>query len=143
MKPFANQGLIDLIKNEVNLKEINFVENLPQGDGQQTNEDSEIKITLEINITPELKKEGLARELTRNINSLRKESGLTQKDQVDIYYQTSFEDLKEVMNDFANLLKEKTASKNIFEKIPEQSLIQKEFDIDGNKMSIALVLAEN
>ncbi|MFA6146159.1 MAG: isoleucine--tRNA ligase [Patescibacteria group bacterium] len=143
MKPFANQGLIDLIKNEVNLKEIDFVENLPQGDGQQTNEDSEIKITLEINITPELKKEGLARELTRNINSLRKESGLTQKDQVDIYYQTSFVDLEEVMNDFADLLKEKTASKNIFKKIPEQSLIQKEFDIDGNKMSIALVLAEN
>ncbi|MFA5050766.1 MAG: isoleucine--tRNA ligase [Patescibacteria group bacterium] len=143
IKPFINQGLIDLIKNEVNLKEINFVENLPQGDGWQTNEDSEIKLSLEINITPELKKEGLARELTRNINSLRKESGLTQKDQVDIYYQTSFVDLEEVMNDFADLLKEKTASKNIFEKIPEQSLIQKEFDIDGNKMSIALVLAKN
>ncbi|MDD5625968.1 MAG: isoleucine--tRNA ligase [Patescibacteria group bacterium] len=143
IKPFINQGLIDLIKNEVNLKEINFVENLPQGDGWQTNEDSEIKLSLEINITPELKKEGLARELTRNINSLRKESGLTQKDQVDIYYQTSFVDLEEVMNDFADLLKEKTASKNIFKKIPEQSLIQKEFDIDGNKMSIALVLAEN
>ena len=136
------ESLVDLIKDELNVKEIDFVKNLPQGDGWQISEDLEIKLALETNITPELKKEGLARELTRHINSLRKESGLTQKDQVDIYYQTSFTDLEEVINDFANLLKEKTASKNIFKKISEQSLIQKEFDIDGNKISIALVLAE-
>lgn len=43
-----------------------------------------LKITLDTNITPELAAEGEARELARQIQNLRKESGLTLKDKIKI-----------------------------------------------------------
>ncbi|MGB9598368.1 MAG: class I tRNA ligase family protein [Minisyncoccales bacterium] len=62
--------LISLLKDEVNVKEIIFDEKLK--------EDFE----LDLNLTPELKREGLLRELMRNIQDLRKEKGFLPEDEV-------------------------------------------------------------
>jgi isoleucyl-tRNA synthetase len=62
------EELLDLIKDEVNVKEITF--------------GKEIKLDTEI--TEELEKEGEYRELVRNVNKIRKEMGLTPKDLVAI-----------------------------------------------------------
>ncbi len=62
------EELLDLIKEEVNVKEITF--------------GKEIKLDTEI--TKELEKEGEYRELVRNVNKIRKEMGLTPKDLVVI-----------------------------------------------------------
>jgi len=43
-------------------------------------------IMLDINITPELKCKGLSREITNRIQRLRKNSGISIDDQIDIYY---------------------------------------------------------
>ncbi|NUM25957.1 MAG: isoleucine--tRNA ligase [Candidatus Buchananbacteria bacterium] len=63
--------LVDIIKDELNIKELQF--------GKTDN--------LDITITDALKLEGLARELIRQINQLRKDSGLTVNDRVIIYQQ--------------------------------------------------------
>ncbi len=61
----GNDGLLQLIKDEVNLKEIVF-------DGKPANE-----IELDTALTPELKEEGDYRELLRAVQDLRKKRGLT------------------------------------------------------------------
>jgi isoleucyl-tRNA synthetase len=60
--------LLELIKDEVNVKEVSFGKEL----------------VLNLEISEELKKEGEYRELVRNINGLRKEMGLTPNDFVII-----------------------------------------------------------
>ena len=64
--------LIDLIKDEVNVKNIVF-------EGALTTE-----VELDTTITPELKEEGDVRELIRSIQDLRKEKGLSVGDKVSI-----------------------------------------------------------
>jgi len=65
--------LLELIKEEVNVKEIVF--------GKE--------IKLDTKITEELRKEGSDREQIRNINLLRKECGLTPKDIIANIYSTA------------------------------------------------------
>ncbi len=67
-----NLDLIELIKEDVNVKKIVFSMDLKK------------QVELNATITPELKKEGLARELVRRIQETRKKLGLTPKDEITI-----------------------------------------------------------
>ncbi len=60
-----DEKLLELIKDEVNVKEVIFDQNI------------EKEVELDIAITEELKKEGQDRELIRTFNVLRKDNGLT------------------------------------------------------------------
>jgi len=66
--------LLDLIKEEVNVKEIVF--------------DPEIKkeVELDTEITPELKEEGIIREVIRQIQEMRKIAGFKPKDKILVRY---------------------------------------------------------
>jgi len=93
------------------------VDELTYGDFWRTIEDSSEKVALNIEITPELKKEGMMREIIRTINNLRKNSGLTISDQVNVYFQTDEKELKEVLTDkdFKSEILKKTISKDIID----------------------------
>ncbi len=52
--------------------------------GWITKSDGTLTVSLNTELTPELQKEGLLREITRQINDLRKTAGLTPSDKVDI-----------------------------------------------------------
>jgi len=69
--------LMELIKEEINVKEIIFEPDL------------ENEIVLNTEITAELKEEGLVRELIRQIQQMRKEQGLVPQDRIVILYQKS------------------------------------------------------
>jgi isoleucyl-tRNA synthetase len=70
-------SFIELIKDEVNVKSVSFNANI-QND-----------IELDLNITPELKEEGMVRELTRVIQDLRKEKGLNVNDAASLKVETN------------------------------------------------------
>ncbi len=67
---------VDLIKDEVNVKEVLFGEKI------------ENEAELDINITPNLKEEGDYRELVRSIQDMRKKQGLTPSDVITLSIQT-------------------------------------------------------
>lgn len=75
------EELLQILKDEVNVLEVVF------GD----------KLELDTAITPELKLEGLARELERQIQELRKESGLKIGQVVDLAYETESDIIKRAM----------------------------------------------
>ncbi len=70
IKQSLAEEFLALIRDEVNVKEIIFVDNLPT------------EVELDLTITPELKQEGELRELIREIQDLRKEKGLKPGDVV-------------------------------------------------------------
>ncbi|PJA47485.1 hypothetical protein CO172_01090, partial [Candidatus Uhrbacteria bacterium CG_4_9_14_3_um_filter_36_7] len=81
-KTSDQEAFIDLIKDEANIKEIV----LECGD--------DYKVELDINLTPELIREGTIRELTRRINTMRKDAGLTIEDRIELFLQTDEEEVK-------------------------------------------------
>ena len=62
--------LLELIKEEINVKQIVFGE----------------KLELDKKITPELKEEGMMREIVRNIQDMRKKANLKPKDKISVIY---------------------------------------------------------
>jgi isoleucyl-tRNA synthetase len=75
----GKQEYLELIQDEVNVKEIKFDEGL------------EPEVELDINITPELKIEGEVRELIRAIQELRKEGNLTPDNKIILQIETGEE----------------------------------------------------
>ncbi len=69
-----NSSLIEIIKNELNVKDVEI--NLSKDN---------LSVILDTNITPELKAEGDSRDLIRQIQSLRKENNLDLKDKIKIF----------------------------------------------------------
>ncbi len=70
-----------------------------------TKEDEKIKVSLNTEITPELKKAGLTRDVVRTINQLRKEQKLTINDQIRVRYQTDDDLLQKIFIESAEELK--------------------------------------
>jgi isoleucyl-tRNA synthetase len=97
--------LSKLIADELNVKKIEGIDSL------------EIKVELDTKLTNELKIEGALRELIRTINNLRKEAGLTIKDQIKVSWQSDGKVVQKVFTDSAlsQELKNSTLSRDIIE----------------------------
>jgi isoleucyl-tRNA synthetase len=87
--------LINLIKDELNVKEVSFVKKLESKDNWIIKETENFKIALNTKITHELELEGYAREIVRTINNLRKDAGLSINDSAEIYH-TKDSELEEI-----------------------------------------------
>jgi isoleucyl-tRNA synthetase len=93
-----NAGLIELIKDEVNVKEVVF------------NAPIETEVALDTAITPALKEEGDLRELLRKIQDLRKEKGLSVGDKASLAVPA---ELKLLVDKFGGEIKKATGITSI------------------------------
>ncbi len=90
-------SLLDLIKDEVNVKEIVFGGTI------------EPEVELDTNITPELKEEGMLRDLVRDVQAKRKEANLKPEDKITVEVSTNSELVAAIEKNKAVLLKEMRA----------------------------------
>jgi len=102
-----NEELLDLIKEEVNVKKIVFDKNIKN------------EIQLDTNLTPELKEEGMIREIIRCIQRLRKKAGLKPENKILIQYFTEPELNKVLTKNKQIILKETNANRFDLEKKTE------------------------
>jgi isoleucyl-tRNA synthetase len=72
--------------------------------GMAAAEDGGLVVALDLEITPELKREGLARDMVRNIQELRKTVGLDISDRIAITYHTDAVSLTEVFQTFGGYI---------------------------------------
>jgi len=116
-----NHELLDLIKDEVNVKEIVF-------DGT-----IEKQIVLDTTLTPELKEEGVVRELVRAIQDFRKELGLKPDNTVSLWIGGTAE-FMDVIKKNKELIVRETRTKLVHEK----SGSAKEVVVNGENISLAI-----
>ncbi|MCX6760395.1 MAG: class I tRNA ligase family protein, partial [Candidatus Nealsonbacteria bacterium] len=112
--------LLDLIKDEVNIKEVVFDNKIEKG------------VELDTKLTEELKKEGLQRESVRTVKSLRKEINLTPQNYVSVSGSVTNIDIEEFK-------KETGATEYIiypFDKVSGDAI--KEIEVDGRKYKIGI-----
>jgi len=92
-----NENLLNILRDEINVKEIIF-------DPKIKNE-----VELDTKITPELKAEGQLRELVRLIQDLRKKAGLIPQNKINLAIETD-EAGEKFIKDFENEIKKGTNS---------------------------------
>ncbi|MEK6833599.1 MAG: isoleucine--tRNA ligase [Nanoarchaeota archaeon] len=95
-----NDELIEILKNQLNIKEI-VIE-----------DEGELKVELDTKISPELESEGYARELSRQVQEFRKKLGLNKKELIVLYI-SSGDDFKEIISNQTEFIKGRTNSKKV------------------------------
>ncbi len=113
--------LKQIIADELNVKEV--VDSFEPSEIWKEKEDGGLKVALNIEVTDELKKEGLLREVVRTINQMRKDQKLTINDMVSVTYSTEDELLKSVFVDFGDDLKTQVLATEIVEGEGEEVMV--------------------
>jgi isoleucyl-tRNA synthetase len=117
-----NTELINIIKEEVNVKEVS-------GDEKIIND-----IELNTEITENLKLEGIAREIIRHIQEMRKEAGYEVDNRIKIRYSG----WSEIFEKFKKLIAKETLADDIREGISEEADLHKTFETEGQKLEVSL-----
>jgi len=125
LKLKANKELLNILADEVNVKEVVF--------------DNKIKdeIELDTKITAELRQEGILREFTRIIQDLRKEAGYLPKDKIYLWLEAPKE-IESVINKYLNYFKEKIGAKTVEFRRTEKFDAELETRIDSKKIWIGI-----
>jgi len=115
--------LLDLIKEEVNVKNITFGKTLK----------------LDTKITPELKEEGMVREVIRQIQEMRKRAGLKPRDKIQVFYLGS-PDLNKILVKNKKSILEKAKVKDLIlkEELKKVSLEKKEIKVDQKNLWLVI-----
>jgi isoleucyl-tRNA synthetase len=99
--------------------------------------DKGVTVGLDTAITPELKAEGIAREIVRRIQDMRKKAGFNIEDRITTYYQADGE-LAAVLRAFAETIKSETLSTELLAAAAPGGAFSEEQAIEGEKLLLAV-----
>ena len=139
LKLKIDKELLNLIKEELNLKEIEFVKEIEEEKNWILTQEEEIKIALNIEITPQLKEEGMIRDFIRQIQELRKKAGLKSKDKILIQV-SGGKKLNEFLIKNKKLILKEIKAKDLqsAEKLEGDFIIKKEVEIENEKLELGI-----
>jgi isoleucyl-tRNA synthetase len=135
-KPLLNKEFYPIIKQQLNVKDIEFLLGDPKGG-------SELKVELDTTQTPELEAEGYARELSRQVQAFRKNLGLKKQNKIELHIITDAE-FQKVLETQENFIKERTNSKKIiWNSKPKETFKNKTgFSIKDKRGEIAIIVTD-
>ena len=127
------QFLVDIARDELNVKSVEAVTgselDAPEASAQPS-------VVYDLNITPELKREGLMREIVRHVQSARKKAGLQVDDRIILQLTTNDDQLRQAINEHrATIAAETLAS------FGESNGNRSKATIEGAEFDIALHIA--
>ncbi len=131
-KAELSHQVLGIIADELNVKEVTVADKI-MDKGWVTKEEGGLIVWLNTTLTDELKKEGLAREIVRTINQMRKEQKLTIADRVMVKYHTRSELLRSVFQDPNGEIKKSTLADELAE---DEKTAGVEVEIDGEKVVV-------
>ena len=95
------QFLIDIAKDELNVKSVEIVT-------ESESESAQPSVVYDLTITPELKREGLMREIVRHVQSARKQAGLQIDDRIVLSISSDDSEISQAIDAFADVIKAET-----------------------------------
>lgn len=124
LREYVNEGLSARAQNQLKVRQplasvtipengitFDFVEILKEELNVKAVETG--KFALELNVTPELKREGLMREVVRFVQNARKQAGLNVDDRIKLELQTSDDELQTAMQEHADTIKLETLASDL------------------------------
>jgi isoleucyl-tRNA synthetase len=85
IKKKLKRELLNLIKEELNVKEVEIVEKIGKRKNLVVGKERKITIALDITLTEELKEEGVLREFIRLLQDTRKKANLKPRDKIEVF----------------------------------------------------------
>jgi isoleucyl-tRNA synthetase len=137
------QTALDRIKpqvlEELNIKEIISIDDMGKLDEEKFVISSEggYSIAVPTEISPELKAEGLAREIVHRIQTMRRAAGFDITDHIKIYYQGEAV-IKQVMETFAGYIKRETLSRELIEGVAAEGVFSESYKLAGFDILLAV-----
>jgi isoleucyl-tRNA synthetase len=112
----------DIVAEELNVKQVR--------DGKAE------EVTLDTEITPELKREGLMREIIRQIQTARKNAGLNVDDRITLALVSPDTEVQQTLQEHGETIKTETLAVSLNEASPRQYAV--DLTVDGHPLSLAL-----
>ena len=119
-----------LIKDELNVKHVKL----------RPEDDREDKIDIDMEITPELKREGLMREVIRHVQSARKKAGLQVDDRIELGITSSDTEIAQAVDVFADTIKAETLAVKLGSAADDME--KYDVKVDGKPVEIYLKKAD-
>jgi len=121
-----SEEYLELIKDELNVKKVEF------------GPDQEEEVILETELTPELIREGIKRELVRFVNNMRKNSGLTLGDSITIFWESEDEEIRKAIQNYQEEILKDTLAGSVISGSGQEVDEEKEVNINNGKIKIAI-----
>jgi isoleucyl-tRNA synthetase len=131
--------LSEQILDELNVKDIQIVNNIAEYNTESFTamEEGGIWVAVNTQITPELEAEGLAREIVRRLQVMRRNEGLEIADHINIYYSGN-DFVNDVMNRFSDYIKQETLAISIINKMPSNEIHSEKYKLMSNEITIGI-----
>ncbi len=122
--PLRTKFYEDIVLEELNAKEIVFV-----------NPNSDVPAGIDPELTPELKREGLMREVIRHVQSARKAAGLNVDDRIALSLSSEDNELVDAINEHENTIMDETLTTQMVEgDLPFMTTVK----VEGSELVISL-----
>lgn len=106
-------------------------------DGYDVQSEEGVVVMLDTRITDELKREGLARDVVRQIQEMRKEADYQVDDRIYVAIHCEGE-LEQAVTDFASYIRTETLAEELRMSTDMDGDLEKEFDVEGMKARIVI-----
>jgi len=134
----ALQSLCAQITDELNVKDIGFTSDEMQEDKNlSVIAEGDYQVGVVTEISPELLAEGLAREIVRRLQTMRRSAGLEIADHIRTYYEGG-EQVQAVMKDFADYIRQETLSTEILQGSSEPPVHTEKFRLAGLEITLSI-----
>ncbi|MBA7649732.1 Isoleucine--tRNA ligase [subsurface metagenome] len=135
----ALKHLASQVLEEVNVKELDIVDEIPVVKHKEwpLASEGDLTVMLDTDISPELAAEGMAREIVRRLQMMRRSAGFDIADHITTYYQGD-DYVKQVMADFADYIKQETLSEQLVDGVPEAGVYTESYKLDGYELLLGV-----
>lgn len=123
------QFLIDIAKDELNVKSVEIVTD-------SESESAQPSVVYDLTITPELKREGLMREIVRHVQSARKQAGLQIDDRIILNISSDDSEMYQAIDAFTDVIKSETLAVELNSVVNESE--KYDAKIEGKLVEISL-----
>jgi isoleucyl-tRNA synthetase len=141
----ALEKLANEVMEEVNVKELvvlteakereKFSSGMP---GYSVAGEDRYWVAIDIELTPGLVAEGISRELVRYLQNMRRNAKLSIMDHITTYYSTDEPLIKQVVNGFADYIKQETLSLELVDSVPPDGAYIERHRISNGDVSLGI-----
>jgi len=136
------KSIESLVLDELNVKEIQFetpekLAELAKKDGYVVDDEAAPSTAIYTILTPELEAEGMAREVVHRLQTMRRSAGFDITDHIVTYYQGD-DYMKQVMENFADYIKQETLSTELVEGVPGEGVFAESYKLGGGSTKLGV-----
>jgi isoleucyl-tRNA synthetase len=129
---------VNLDGEEIELAPEEIIVQTQPAEGLAVAADRQVTVAVESALTPELREEGLAREVVRRVQSMRKSAGFNIEDRIRTFYEASGQ-LAPVMVNWNSYISSETLSTSLQKGQPPETAYEETHKIDGESVLIGII----